>query len=355
MKTRLPFPRTSRAAALLAVLWLIALLTALVGTTALLLREDVETASVRRQMFLARMYAEMGLAVAGHPEVRPDDPLLRREVQPGEGYIVTMRGEDGRLNPNVLLQREDQQTLLRVFAAWGLKLQEAQLLYACLQDWVDQDPFTRSPMSWEQRQYGVPGQPFNRPFRSVDEMALVHGMDYVERLYPGWREWFSVHSSGVVDINEAPAEVIVALTGADIKFAQDLVARRLGRDGLRNTKDDAPYPDVASALTLLHVSTGNSQALSNVLGVQSSITRVESVGKVGDFSRTIFAVLNRTMSPITNGAPGTAPPPGGAVGGGGGASTILYLGESDTRPGNRAEAQFAKQSPANQQQQGRRR
>jgi type II secretory pathway component PulK len=344
-----------RGAALLAVLFIIGLLIALVSTTLLLVKEDVDTVSIRRQMFLSRMYAEMGLAVAAHPDIKPDDPLLRREFYPGEGYIVTMRGEDGRMNPNLLLQQQDTTTLIRVFQRWGLKLQEAQLLLANLQDWIDQDPFTRTPLSWEARQYNIPGYPFNRPFRTVDEMSLVHGMDYVERIYPNWREWFSTFASGTLDVNEASAEVLSAVTGADAQFTQDFIKRRLGKDGIRHTLDDSPYPDVLSALSYLRVSSNPQQAQS-LLSVQSSITRVECVGVVGDFRRTLFAVLNRSINPLsTGGVPGAAPvdqptpvQPGnvaGAVGGSsGGGTSILWLSESDSRLDNSSEKlTFAKQ------------
>lgn len=307
-------PRQSsgkRGSALLAVMWIIALLVGLVGTTALLLSEDVETSSTRRQIFRARTLAEMGLALGAHPSVKPDDPLLRREVSPGEGYIVTVIGEDGRLNPNVLLQREDRDTLMRIMKAWGLKLNEMQILIDSLLDWVDQDPLQRLNGA-ETRFYNTPGLPFNRPFRSVDEMALVRGMDYVERIYPGWRQWFSVYSTGVVDINETTPEVLSALTGADIRFTTDLITRRLGRDGIRGTKDDIPYPDVTTALRLLNVTAINPQTIGSILGVQSSIRRIESTGIAGDFRRTLYAVVR--------GSPA-----------GGGAAQMLWMGEETSR------------------------
>lgn len=77
-----------RGSALLAVMWVIALLTSLVATTMLLLREDVDTIETRRQMFRARMLAEQGLALAAHPDVKQDDEeLLRHEVERGVGWI----------------------------------------------------------------------------------------------------------------------------------------------------------------------------------------------------------------------------------------------------------------------------
>jgi general secretion pathway protein K len=313
----------------MAVLWIIALLTMLVSTATLLLREDVETAATRRQMFRARMLAEAGLALAAHPDVKQDDEfLLRREVTPGEGWIVEVEGEDGRLNPNVLLHRGDRDTFRKIFRAWGLKYDEGEKVIDALLDWVDPDTFVRGLGGAENKFYGIRGLPFNRPFRSVDEMAQVRYMSEVERLYPNWRQWFSVYSKGIVDVNEAPAEVLIALTGADPLRAQDFVARRTGRDGIHHTKDDLPFQDLASALRLLAVTATNPAALASVLGVQSGVTRIKSTGVVGDFRRTIFAIINRPTSPV----------PGQAASG---IANILWLGEQDDIPNGR-QAQFSK-------------
>ncbi|MDB6137817.1 MAG: ral secretion pathway protein [Verrucomicrobiaceae bacterium] len=338
-------PASERGSALMAVMWIIALLTMLVGTSALLLNEGVETINTRRDVFRARMLAEAGLAIGASPEVKPDDQdLLRRQVGPDEGFIVSVNGEDGRINPNRLLATEDAQSrgvMLNIARAWGLKLDEAQIVVDSLYDWVDQDDFQRMHGA-EKKFYNAPGLPFNRPFRSVDEMAQVRGMGEVERRYPAWREWFSVYSSGTVDVNEASAEVLVALTGADPVMAQQFVARRAGPDGIRHTKDDVLYQDLPSALRMLGVSAANPQFSGSVLGVQSSIVRIESVGVVGPFRRKLFAVLNRGLGSIGGGgnmpgavAPATPLIPG--VGGGPasgapmGAAQILFMGEQDAR------------------------
>ena len=346
--------RHKRGSALMAVMWIIALLTMLVATAELLLTEDVETIQTRSDMFHARMLAEAGLAIGSNPAVKPDDVnLLRHEVSPGEGYIVSMHGEDGRINPNKLLLSDDPQNrslLLNITRAWGLNLDESQIIIDSLQDWVDQDDFQRLHGA-EKKFYNTPGMPFNRPFRSVDEMALVRGMDAVERRYPNWRDWFSVYASGTVDVNEASAEVLTALTGADPVMAQQFVSRRAGPDGIPHTKDDLTVSDLQTALRLLGIS--NPQQGGVVLGVQSSIVRIESVGVVGSFRRKLAAVLNRGMSTSGGGssglasgagisvpgsvAPGATEPgigapavPGAALGMTGG-TQILFLVEQDVR------------------------
>ena len=359
MKTRPANASTRRGSALLAVMWIIALMTMLVGTTALLLTEDVQTIQTRSDMFRARMLAEAGLAIGANPGVKPDDVnLLRREVSPGEGYIVTMHGEDGRLNPNRLLQSDDPNSrgiLLNIMKAWGLSLDESQIIIDSLLDWVDQDD-SEHMHGAEKKFYNTPGMPFNRPFRTVEEMSLVRGMSEVERRYPNWRDWFSVYASGTLDVNEASAELITAVTGADPMMAQQFVARRAGPDGIPHTKDDMTAPDLPTALRLLGVPSLGTQQGAIPLGVQSSIVRIESVGVVGNFKRKLFAVLNRGMpmagggsglsggagiapvaspppsvAPVTPGGPAGlpgAPAPGAGMGAVGN-TQILWLGEQD--------------------------
>lgn len=287
-------------AALLAVLWIVALLIALVGGASLLLMQDLELGSIKRQVFRARMLGESALAIALNPDIKPDDPLLRQQVGPDERYEVEMTGEDGLLNPNVLLQREDRDTLRRVFRYWGLNPQQSDTLIDALLDWVDPDDFVRVHGA-EKKSYGLSGMPFNRPFRSVEEMALVRGMRDVEQIYPSWRSWFSVYASGAVDVNEARPEVIAAVTGADIRAANQLRAMRLGRDGQLNTQDDAPFTDLSGALAILGVSTAQPELMATLLSVQSTTRRILVKVQVGDFHREVAVVARGAMGQGTNG------------------------------------------------------
>ena len=190
----------------MAVLWIIAILIALVTTTAVLVVEDTEFDATRSQIFRARLLAETGVSLAMHPDLRADDPLLNQRLPGGEELRVEVSGEDGLINPNVLLMREDRDTWRRIFRAWGIQdLQATDALINALLDWVDADAFERSPGA-ETRAYGRPGFPFNRPFRSVEEMAMVKGMRLVEEATPNWRSWFSIHASGVLDLTEARPE-----------------------------------------------------------------------------------------------------------------------------------------------------
>jgi general secretion pathway protein K len=296
-----------RGAALMAVLWIIGLLIVLVSTTALLVMQDAEFDATRSQIFRARLLAETGVSLALHPDIRPDDPLLHQRLNENEELHVEVTGEDGLINPNVLLQREDRDTWRRILSYWGIRdLQASDAIINALLDWVDQDVFERSPGA-EARAYRRPGFPFNRPFRSVDEMALVKGMHLVEEAFPSWRTWFSTHASGVLDVNEAQPEILSALTGADISVARQFRARRLGPDGIPNTQDDLPAPDLSIAMSRLGIS-GNPQQLGAILSVSSATRRIISSARVGD--------LTRQLGIVVQGAPGQ-----------GGAGAILWMAE----------------------------
>lgn len=303
-KSKRPCLTTSseRGAALLAVLWVIALLIGLVAGASLLLTQDLDAAAAKRQVFRARMLAESALAIAMN-DVQPDDPLLRRQITEDEEYEVQMTGEDGLLNPNILLQREDRETLRRVFRYWGMTLPQADELIDLLIDWVDADDFRRLKGA-EKKEYGRTGKPFNRPFRSIEEMSMVRGMEIVEQAYPEWRTWFSVYASGALDLNEARPEVISAVLGVDMRAAQSLHRTRLGRDGVRNTQDDNIL-DLSSALALLGIPNVNP---ANV-GVQSATKRLVIRVRVGDLTRELSAVIR------------------GAIGQG--ATAILHMSETN--------------------------
>jgi hypothetical protein len=302
--------RNTSGAALLAVLWVVALLISLVAASALLITQDLDAAAAKRQIFRARMLAESGLAIAMSPDIQPNDPLLRRQVSEDERYEVVMTGEDGLLNPNVLLQREDREIFRRMFTKWGLTLGQADTVIDCLLDWVDTDDLKHINGA-ESKAYGRNGMPFNRPFRSVEEMGMVRGMELVEKVYPEWRTWFSVYASGMLDVSEAKPEIVSLLTGADATRVQNLRRHFSGLDGVRYTEDDPPEGSISleSALNLLGIPTTYAAQMSGVLSVNSPTKRIIVRVRVGDFEREISAV--------TRGAIGRGP------------TSILYMHEGN--------------------------
>ncbi|MFM8808701.1 MAG: hypothetical protein ACKOJB_07330, partial [Chthoniobacterales bacterium] len=99
-------------AALLLVLWAIAILSFAVLWVADLVNIELATRSADARGMAARQIALSGIALGLHPQVtREDKELLNREVRPGEMMRVRIRGEGARFNINQLLAQQDRMVL----------------------------------------------------------------------------------------------------------------------------------------------------------------------------------------------------------------------------------------------------
>lgn len=289
-----------RGAALMVVLWLIAVL-AMASITALrVIAFDMDVAASTIHGARARHLAEMGVAIASNPVIERDDPLLfYRNEEKNEGYEVRLGSEGGRFNINALVGGRDTDLLLNLFENWGMEFEESEALVDALTDWIDADDEV-SVNGAEVEEYEAMGrinQPFNRPFYHLDEMRLVRGMDRLEALAPDWRDWFTVWSGGPLDLNEAPAGFIALAAECSVEQAQLVTESIEGEDGLRDTDDDVPFRDVGSALVLLGIDPMLTP-LAKRFTVNDPTTRIESVGWVGEARRRTTLILrNRTGKP----------------------------------------------------------
>ncbi|WP_193211682.1 general secretion pathway protein GspK [Luteolibacter marinus] len=294
-------PRPSNGSALVAVLWLIAIL-ALASIAAIrVVSFDVDLATSQVHGFRARQLAEMGIAVAANPVVKRTDPILRQfSEESGEGFEAHIISEGEKFNINAIVMTQDEQLMKSMFIDWGMTLEEAQALGDALIDWVDENDekgLNGAESEWYEEQ-GCLNQPFNRPFYSLDEMRLVRGMDYVEFLKPDWRNWFTIWSSGKLDLNEAPAELIAVAAEVDVAMAEIIPETVRGGDGIRDTEDDSPFQSVEQALALLGVDSTLRPEVSARMTVNDSTTRLESIGSVAGARRKITVIVrNRTGRP----------------------------------------------------------
>ncbi|MEZ0389437.1 MAG: general secretion pathway protein GspK [Verrucomicrobium sp.] len=277
------------------VLWVLALLSFLVVTTMMITMQDVENVVARKLVFRARQLAEMGVAVGSHPMVKPQDPLLHRKVNDTEWYHVIVSTEEARLNLNSLLTEERRPTLERVFTRGGLRPADASALADGLMDWADSDDLRRLQGA-ERQDYeraGFADRPLNRPFRTLDEVLLVKGMNSLAEVIPDWQKLFTLWGDGRVDINEAPAEVIAIVADVPMSVAETLVAVRDGRDGIHQTEDDLPFESIEDALTLLGLGGDQRTAATAWFSLKGSTLRIESVGHAADYARGIAVVMRK--------------------------------------------------------------
>lgn len=285
-----------RGSALLMVLWVVGFLTLLVTTAMLVLRQDVETTASQQMVFRTRELAEMGIALAVHPMVKPNDPLLHGKVSSIESYDAIITTEEGRLSLKALLTEEHREVLERLFRNWGLKPLDAQSVVESMMDWIDEDDLKRLKGA-EHRDYlelGLEDRPYNREFLSLDEVAQVLGMELVEQVHPNWRDEFTVFGQGQLDLNEATAARISVIANVDLSRAEALVAQRNGLDGKLHTADDARLENLDEALSALGLSGQAREQVAPLVTLQGSTRRIESVGRMGDHERGIAVVLQGT-------------------------------------------------------------
>lgn len=280
---------------MLALLCLVAVLSFVIVSTVTVAQQHGGQQQARLGMIRARQLAEMGVAVAAHPQIKAGDPLLRRSVSAIEHYETLLSTEEARLNLNALLNDAGLPVLERVFASWGLTPADAQAIAATLVDWVDQDDLKRRPDSAEKLDYdflGLKGMPLNRPFQNLDEVDLVPRMLEITEIRPDWRSFFTLRGSGRLDVNTASAEVLAAVTGADLSNAEELVRRRNGLDELPQTEDDLPIQSVEEAMSLLGIGGQDAQEAAAVLTLAGQTKRIESLGVAGDVRCGIAVILN---------------------------------------------------------------
>lgn len=299
--------------ALMLVFALIAMLGYLVFTTMRVVISDIEFTIAQKKGFRCRCLAETGLNLGMNPVVKRTDTALLNQVFGEDGYesfSVKIRGEGGRLNINTLLNSNnpDKELLKRLFEAWGMTEEEDRVaLIDTLIDWCDKDD-AHLEHGLEKDQYeklGMSGYPFDRYFYSLDELLLVPGFDTIASLKPNWRDYLTIYSSGKLDLNEAPADLIAIVCDTTPETAQEFVESRWGEDKIEDTEDDKKYQSVDEALVLLNVGSGPAaddpefdQRTTQRLTTNDTTTRIESTGTVGDFRRRIIMVVRNRQQPV---------------------------------------------------------
>lgn len=301
MRTGKDFPYQKSGFALVAVLWLIAILSLAAITTLRVISFDVRIATSKIHGSRAFQLAEMGVAIGSNPAVERNDPLLHRiDEENNEEVHVTLTSEGARFNINSLILAEDKSLLRSIFIHWGLDLDSAQALTDAFTDWVDADDeiALNGAEVEDYENLGRLNQPFNRPFYDIEEMTLVLGMDQIERLRPDWRDWFTVWSGGTLDINEANAELISVAAEVTPEQAAIIPETVRGIDNIRDTEDDVPFEDVSAALSLLGIGGESGQLIAQRFTVDDTTTRITSTARSGDSKRRITAIVrNRTGRP----------------------------------------------------------
>jgi type II secretory pathway component PulK len=275
--------RAQRGSALMLVLFAIVVMGFAIASMATFLDASQEENALVANQFRALAMAESGIALGVHPQLKPGDPALHQDIGSDGSIDVTITSEEAKLPINQITTAGYRDVVYNLFVYWGLSTDEASIAADSLADWVDPDDDVRSEGA-ESAYYqglGYTGFPRNQGFTSVEEMILVRGMDAVERVKPDWRNYFSVLSDGVVDVNYASKDVLMAVTGAQESYVDNLIRERSGPDGIPGTQDDVTLT-ITSAATLLGLDTAALSAIQSRLTQSGLMRRVESIGRVGE-------------------------------------------------------------------------
>lgn len=206
--------RGMRGVALVLVLWLIVLLTAMVGAFALAARVEHGQEAVLRGSVRGQMVARAGMEYAlwrlrGEPATRwrPDG---RAYAWAFDGVPVEVRivDEGGKVDLNAA----PPALLAGLVRALGAEPSRAQAIAAAIVDWRDADSL-QAPNGAEDADYAAAGLPYgakDAPFESLGELRLVLGMDadLYRRLLPN----VTLHSQRAQPVAAfAPGPVLTAM------------------------------------------------------------------------------------------------------------------------------------------------
>jgi general secretion pathway protein K len=223
-------PPRQRGVAMILVVWVIALMSVLLGSFALIARTENLQARHLFDSTTARYAAEAGLERAIY-ELRRPDPTMRwigdgrpYEFQFDNALVhIELTDESGKID----LNSAAGDLLQQMFVSAGLTLDKAAQLSDAIQDWRDPDdvPQPHGAEASEYKAAGLTYVPRNSPFQTVSEVQQVLGMDY--ELYSRIEPAITIYAGGTQpNAAYAPLQALLALPGMTPELAQQLIQQR---------------------------------------------------------------------------------------------------------------------------------
>jgi len=256
---------SQRGIALVIVLWILVLLTIVVGVYSVLARTETMQSRFLFDVTEARYAAEAGLHRAAFEMRNPDQET--RWVADGRPYFmefgdavieIRVTDESGKIDIN----RADAELLINLFLSRGIDEMTAWQMADSIVDWRDADDIPQL-YGAEIDDYDAAGYPYgppNQPFISIDELQQVLGMSLP--LFRDLESILTVHGrGGQVNPAFAPVDVLAALPDMDPESAAAFVDERRQY-----------HPRDQAALIMPNGQMVNLQGGSGVYSVQSRAT-----------------------------------------------------------------------------------
>lgn len=258
------------------------------------MRYSLEESGRNSRDFRAMHLAESGIALGLSPQLQPGDPVLKQTIGSDSGFEVVISSEGARIPLSALTDENLLNGLYELFIDWGLSPTDSRTVVDSLADWVDSDdsPRSQGAESDYYRGLGYTNFPRQQEFSSLEELPLVRNWNLIEAVKPDWRNFFSVNGDGYIDLNYAPADVLIAILGSQESNAENLIRERNGPDGLPNTEDDVKLT-LDQARTLLNLDEARFTELSTLLTVDHLTRRIESTGRIGESTCKVTVIARR--------------------------------------------------------------
>lgn len=214
----------------------------------------------------------------------------------GGGYVtVHIEDLDGKLDVNSLIQNGNPDAVVvdrfvRFFQ--NMNLDDPKGLVAALIDWIDSDNKVYNILATgaEDNYYMSLPHPYhckNAPLDSLDELAMVKG--FTPKIVARIKPFLTVHGGKKININTAPAEVLMALT-------KDPEIDRDAADAIISARKNAPITnlnDLKNVSGLSQTAIALAGLGTAYIGVTSSHFLIVSRAEVNDGAQTVEAFVNR--------------------------------------------------------------
>ena len=300
--------------ALLVTLLILVLVVALVHEVFRIGAQSAQTGAYGRDSIRCVLLAEAGTGaarIALRVDARDNqydtlDEIWSRAALPitlGDGeVVVTIEDEERKINLNRLMLPNGiavDERRLAVFQRLLDTLGIDRAVADAVVDWLDSDENPRVGGAESAYYLGLPN-PYrakNDLFDTIGELRLVRGV--TDEVFEKLRPFVTVSSSGLVNINTAPKEVLMSLSaGTDLAEGGAIDAKIA--DEILQYRTDHPFTNpsqignVSPFLRDLYART----LIRNLVDVRSTYFHVRSSGDVGGTVRTIDAIGIRAENEV---------------------------------------------------------
>ncbi len=320
--------RARDGSALIVALWVVVLLSMIVGSFAFDMHVEARLTSYYRKRLKAGYLAEAGIENArlllvksadadiGKDEYEDQDaawfPHAKRLARGLAIHGFTNHLDTGTLRVDIIpepalrninvLSPDD---LRRIFKVAGIPEDLWDEMVDCFLDWIDRDDLRRNYGAETDDFYAAMEPAYrakNGPLSTVDELLLIKGFtrsmlyggpadDDEEdgEAYSGMADLLTIYGDGKVNVNAAPLRVLMTLPDMDEETARYMVAEREGQYAGSDADDEQDH-SFKSGADLLGRVPNLSPKINSSITTGSGIYRITSVGDSRGVKRKISCI-----------------------------------------------------------------